>query len=115
MFGFAHRLWLSSRRHQARQSAEDAENSDRIRLLVVTPDDSFFLFVHRVATGRGWETRLARTMERGLQVLDEFQASVAIYDWPETEQDWRCDVDRLTARADHPCVLLASRVDDEYL
>ncbi len=48
-------------------------------------------------------------------MLDEFPASVAIYDWPETEQDWRCNVDRLTARPNHPCILLASRVDDEYL
>lgn len=115
MFSFVHRLWSSSHRHQTRQVHEDAENNNRIRLLVITGDDDFFLLIHRVATGRGWEIRLARTVERGLQVLGEFRASVAIYDWPATEQDWRCDVDRLTALADHPCVLLASRVDDEYL
>ncbi len=113
-FGFSHRLWPSFLRQDARLAQEDAEDGNRIRLLVVTRDDNFFLFIHRVSTERGWETRLARTVEQGLQVLDEFRASVAIYDWPATEQDWRYDVDRLTARADRPCVLLASRVDDEY-
>ena len=50
-----------------------------------------------------------------MQVLDQFRPSVAIYDWPAAEDDWRIDVDRLTAGPEHPCVLLASRVDDEYL
>lgn len=86
-----------------------------IRLLVVTQDDKFYLSVHEVTTGCGWETRMVRTVERGLHALDEFPASVAIYDWPGTEEDWRFNVDRLTARPDHPCLLLASPVDDEYL
>lgn len=116
MFGFVHRLWPSSLRQSGRAVPTDkGEDADAIRLLVITQDDNFFLFIHRVASGCGWETRLARTVERGLQVLDEFRAPVAIYDWPAMEQDWRCDVDRLAARPDRPCVLLASRVDDEYL
>lgn len=111
-FGFVQRLWPASRR---RPEAETREDGGAMHLLVVTGDDDFFLFIHRVATGLGWEVRLARTVERGLQMLDEFRASVAIYDWPAAEQDWRCDVDRLAAQPDHPCILLASRVDDEYL
>lgn len=86
-----------------------------IRLLVVTHDDNLYLSVHGAATGFGWETRMVRTVDRGLQVLDGFPASVAIYDWTGTEEDWRFEVDRLTAQPDHPCVLLASPVDDEYL
>lgn len=113
MFGFVNRLWPSSTGRGG--AARDGADGDLIRLLVITEDDGFFLALHRVATGCGWETRLARTVERGLQMLDEFRASVAIFDWPATERDWRCDVDRLTARPGHPCVLLASRVDDEYL
>lgn len=114
-FGLVNRLWPPSLRRQGREVREDTEDANRMRLLVVTQDDNYFLSIHRTATDCGWETRLARTVERGLQVLVEFRASVAIYDWPATEQDWRGDVDRLTAIPDHPCVLLASRVDDEYL
>ena len=101
--------------YKTREVSGDGEDKNVIRLLVVTQDDEFFLSVHGVTTGCGWEARMVRTVERGLQVLDEFRASVAIYDWPGTEEDWRFDVDRLTARPDHPCVLLASRVNDEYL
>ncbi|HTA45665.1 MAG TPA: hypothetical protein VK789_24625 [Bryobacteraceae bacterium] len=115
MFGFVNRLWPSSLRQRGRGVPGNTGDADPIRLLVITQDDDFFLFIHRVASGCGWETRLARTVERGLQVLDEFRASVAIYDWPTADQDWRCDVDRLAAISDRPCVLLASRVDDEYL
>lgn len=114
MFGFVNRLWPSSLRQPGR-GAVNREDTNLIRLLVITEDDSFFLSIQRVASNSGWETRLARTVERGVQMLDEFRPSVAIYDWPAPEQDWRCEVDRLTAKPDHPCVLLASRVDDEYL
>ncbi|MGA2716103.1 MAG: hypothetical protein ABSG41_23640 [Bryobacteraceae bacterium] len=115
MSGFLDRWRRSSPRHQTGEVHEDAEDKNLIRVLVVTRDDNFFLSVHGVATDSGWETRMVRTVERGLQILDEFRASVAIYDWRTTEDDWRFDMDRLTGRPDHPCVLLASVVDDEYL
>lgn len=115
MFGFVNRLWRSSLRTAGPGVPRETGDEDPTRVLVITQDDNFFLFIHRVASGCGWETRLVRTVERGLQVLDEFRASVAIYDWPLTEQDWRFDVDLLAARPDRPSVLLASRVDDEYL
>lgn len=115
IFGFVNRLWPLFLRQPSRVAASSQEDENLIRLLVITQDDNFSLYIHQVAMGRGWETRLARTVDRGLQVLDEFRATVAIYDWPEMEQDWRFDVDRLAARPDHPCVLLASRVADEYL
>lgn len=115
MFGFVNRLWPWLLRQPGRGVPGKMGDGDLIRLLVITQDDNFSLFIHRVASGCGWETRMAKTVECGLQVLDEFRASVAIYDWPTAEQDWRCDVDRLAAIPDRPCVLLASRVDDEYL
>jgi DNA-binding response OmpR family regulator len=110
MFDFLNRWRRLSPNHQMREAPGAI-----IRLLVVTQDDNLYLSVHGVATECGWETRMVRTVERGLQALDEFPASVAIYDWPGTEEDWRFEVDRLTARPDHPSVLLASPVDDEYL
>jgi hypothetical protein len=115
MFDFFNRRWRSTPRHPVRQVPGDSEDQNLIRLLVVTRDDNFFLSVHEVATGCGWEARMVRTVERGLQILDEFRASVAIYDRAATEDNWRLDVERLTAGPDHPCVLLASPVDDEYL
>ena len=115
MFDFFNRRWRSTPSHRTREVPGDSEDQNLIRLLVVTQDDNFFLSVHEVATGCGWEARMVRTVERGLQIPDEFRASVAIYDWPATEDNWRLDVERLTARPDHPCVLLASPVDDEYL
>jgi len=59
--------------------------------------------------------QLARSVEQSLRMLDKFEAQVVIYDWDPGGGDWRVAVDGLTARRDHPCVLLASRVVDEYL
>jgi hypothetical protein len=86
-----------------------------VRLLVITRDDRFSRSVHGAAAACGWEIQHTGTVESGLDVLRRFPASVAIYDWPASEEDWRPALDRLSAVPDHPCLLLASPVDDEYL
>jgi RND family efflux transporter MFP subunit len=105
MFDFLHR-----RRH-----VEDAGDKNMVRLLVITRDERFSTSVQDAATACGWEFQLTGSVESGLDVLREFPASVAIYDWPASEEDWRPAMDRLSALPDHPCLLLASPVDDEYL
>jgi hypothetical protein len=105
MFDFLHR-W----RH-----VEDAGDKDIVRLLVITRDERFSTSVQDAATACGWEFQRTGTVERGLDVLREFPANVAIYDWPASEEDWRPAMDRLSALPDHPCLLLASPVNDEYL
>ncbi len=97
------------------QVPEKTDGKSTLKLLLVTRDDDLYFSVHSAASGCGWEMRLARSVEQSLPVLDEFGASLVIYDWAPGDDDWRFAVDRLTARPDHPCVLLASRVVDEYL
>ena len=105
MFDFLHR-----RRH-----VDNAEDKTIVRLLVITRDDRFSASVQDAAKACGWEFQHTGTVESGVDVLREFPASVAIYDWPATEEDWRPAMDRLSALPDHPCLLLASPVADEYL
>jgi ActR/RegA family two-component response regulator len=97
------------------QHAQDAESKNVLRLLVITRDDHFSTSVQDAATASGWEMQHAGTVERGLEVLRAFPASVAIYDWPASDEDWRVAMDRLSSVPDHPCLLLASPVNDEYL
>jgi hypothetical protein len=59
--------------------------------------------------------RLTRNVEESLHALDSFPAHLVIYDWMPETNDWRLAVDKLSSRRDHPCILLASRVVDEYL
>ena len=115
MFDFVDRLRLSSLRHRASEENEALEGKDTIRLLLVSCDDDLYLSVHNAATLCGWEMRLTRSVEQSVRVLDEFKPPLVVYDWASEEDDWRFAVDRLTARPDRPCVLLASRVVDEYL
>ena len=90
MFDFLHR-W----RH-----VNDAEDKNIVRLLVITRDDRFSTSVQAAARACGWEIQHVGTIESGLDVLREFPASVAIYDWWAAEDDWRLDMDRLSAGGD---------------
>ena len=54
-------------------------------------------------------------MEQGQRNLDESGARLVIYDWGPDGGDWQAAVDRFAARGDSPCVLLASKVIDDYL
>ena len=117
MFDFFNRRWRSTPRHPVRQVPGDSEDQNLIRLLVVTRDDNFFLSVHEVATGCGWEARMVRTVVRVAifgQSLPDF-SSCYLRPGRNGREQPELDVERLTAGPDHPCVLLASPVDDEYL
>ena len=105
MFDFLHR-----RRH-----VDEAGDKKVLRLLVITRDEKFSHSVQDAAAACGWEFQHTGTIESGLDVLRQFPASVAIYDWPASEEDWRPAMDRLSALPGHPCLLLASPVADEYL
>jgi hypothetical protein len=112
MFDFLLR-WRQSCLHP--QPGKDAEDKNIVRLLVITRDERFSTSVQDAAAACGWEFQHTGNVESGLDVLRKFPASVAIYDWPASEEDWRPAMDRLSALPDHPCLLLASPVDDEYL
>jgi DNA-binding response OmpR family regulator len=111
MFDFLLR-WRQSCSHP--QHVEDTDKNT-VRLLVITRDDRFSTSVQDAAAACGWEFQHTATVESGLDALRKFPASVAIYDWPASEEDWRPVMDRLAAPPHHPCLLLASPVDDEYL
>ena len=74
-----------------------------------------YLSVHNAAKRSGWELKRARSVEQSLHTLDTFPARLVIYDWTPEDDDWRSAIDRLSTRPEHPCILLASRVIDEYL
>ena len=111
MFDFAGRLRLPSRTNRTSESTPEVT----IKLVLITPDDDLYLSVHNVAKHCGWQLLRARSVEQSLHTLNAFPARLVIYDWTPEDEDWRSAIDRLSARPDHPCILLASRVIDEYL
>ncbi len=111
MFDFAGRLRHSSRTNQAPESTADVS----IKLLLITPDDDLYLSVHNAAKHCGWQLERVRSVEQSLHSLDTLPVRLVIYDWTPEGDDWRFAIDRLSARPDRPCILLASRVIDEYL
>ena len=106
MLDFAGRL-----RHPSRTN----RTSEAIKLLLITPDDDLYFSVHNVSIRCGWQLLRGRSVEQSLHTLDRFPARIVIYDWTPEDGDWRSAIDRLSARPDHPRILLASPVIDEYL
>jgi hypothetical protein len=88
---------------------------ETIRLLVVTLDDALYFSLRTAAVHCGWELWKASSVDQGMGLLDESRATLVIFDWNPEEGDWEPAMDRFAARADHPCILLASKVIDNYL
>jgi DNA-binding response OmpR family regulator len=99
------------RRHPLRTS----RTSEVIKLLLITHDDDLYFSVLNIASRSGWQLLRARSVEQSLHTLDRFPARLVIYDWTPEGDDWQSAIDRLSARSDHPRILLASPVVDEYL
>ena len=89
---------------------------EKIRLLLVTFDDNLYFSIRMAAVNCGWELWKASNVDQGLRLMDESRAQLVIVDWnPDQGDDWQAAVDRFVVREDHPCILLASKVIDDYL
>jgi AmiR/NasT family two-component response regulator len=62
-----------------------------------------------------WEIHLAESRVQAWDAMNRFNSPVILYDrdWPGAE--WRSTVQTFARSAQRPCVLLTSRVADEYL
>ena len=115
VFNFTNLLRRPASGRPAATAKEDTVAEETIRLLVVTPDDAWYFSVRTAAVHCGWELWKAGSVDEGLGLLDELGATLVIFDWNPEGDDWQPAVDRFAARADHPCILLASKVLDDHL
>lgn len=112
MFDWAKLLGFRSK--QSAGNARDLENST-VRLLAITSDDFFYSMLVNVGSTCGWEVRRAGSIQEGLALVRTQHLPLVIFDWNESEHDWRDGIGRLSGASSHPCVLLASRVVDDNL
>ena len=112
MFHWAELLGLRAKR-AAQTSANRAEPP--IRLLAITTDDRFYSGLEEIASSSGWQIRRATTIDDSLKSLNSHPIPLVLFDWNDDGANWRGALERLSAAANHPCVLLASRVVDDNL
>lgn len=84
-------------------------------LLVITGDVEFLSIIARASLCCDCKVRHALSFDDAVAILSNETILICIYDSDLPEVPWQLALPRLSAIAGHACVLLASRVADEYL
>ncbi len=69
----------------------------------------------RIAAKAAWQVNFAGTCEESLQRLRDSQFGVILFDRDIAGGDWRQNFSVLHAAAPVSCIILVSRVNDDYL
>jgi len=97
--------------------AADAQEGSRVavRLLAIIPETEDAEQLRRIAGELGWSVAIVNTPAQAIARLQAEPVTAAICDQDLPEEDWRVVINRIAALPKSPCVLLASRVMDQYL
>jgi len=86
-----------------------------VHFAVITADDDFYLRLEQIATAYQWRIKRALSADEAQALIRTQPTPIVIYDSDSNEGDWRGALRRMNDLSAHPCVLLASRVADDYL
>jgi hypothetical protein len=99
-------------------SSNHRENSDPLPFITVySGDGEFYARLQQIAASCNWQIRRASSLEDAASILRATSSPIIVYDRDGNGpgERWRDVVRRLSALPGTPCVLLASRVADNYL
>ena len=92
-----------------------ASDDVSLRLVVLTRDEPFYKRLHDIAKACEWRIGRVQSLEEvETQVVCD-PASIVVYERDWDGGDWRSAIRKLYEIPAHPCILLASRVADDYL
>jgi CheY-like chemotaxis protein len=86
-----------------------------VRLLAILPETEDAEQLRTIANDLGWSVAIVHTPAEALSRLQDEPVTAAICDQDLPEEDWRVVMSRIATLPKSPCVLLASRVMDQYL
>jgi DNA-binding response OmpR family regulator len=86
-----------------------------VRLLLITSDDQFYVFLREIATEHKWSVSRVGTVEQAFPILQQQDVPLILYDWNNPLSAWQEGIRSLTALQPDSCVILASTFADEYL
>ena len=104
--------------HAAAQTVEPrvAQDSDSIvRFIVITADEEFYLRLHQIADTNEWRIGRASSTGEAEKLILAKPTPIVILDSDSNDGNWRDALRNLNVLEGQPCVLLASRVADDYL
>lgn len=86
-----------------------------MRLVVITSDEPFYSSIENAASTYGWKVSRTASVAEAMGRLRQSPAPLIVYDCTAMDGQWEADLDRMTAVGGGLCVVLASRVVDDYL
>ena len=113
--------WLSFNRLRGRPLSPEADANSAegsrvgVRLLAILPGMEDAEQLRQIAGGLGWSVAIVNTPAEAMARLQTEQVTAAICDQDLGEEDWRVVMQGIATLPRSPCVLLASRVMDQYL
>jgi CheY-like chemotaxis protein len=112
--------WLPFIRSKGRPLSPAAAPADlsrgpSVRLLAILPGPEDATQLQSVVDGLGWSASIVNTPAEAMARLQTEQITAAICDQDLPHEDWREVMNQIAMLPKSPCVLLASRVMDQYL
>ncbi|HWF11219.1 MAG TPA: hypothetical protein VG297_22270 [Bryobacteraceae bacterium] len=86
-----------------------------LRFIVITEDEPFYTRLRGIADGCQWRIGRAQSIDEIQKQIGRPPTPIVIYERDLAGGDWRAGLMKLHQTTIKPCVLLASRVADEYL
>jgi CheY-like chemotaxis protein len=111
--------WFSFANFKGRPLVREADSGDgsraSVRLLAILPRTEDAEQLRRIGGDLGWSVSIVNTTAEAMDWLQTESVTAAICDQDLGEEDWRVVMYRIATLPRSPCVLLASRVMDQYL
>jgi DNA-binding NtrC family response regulator len=105
----------SGRREQTRQIHGTSWSTEPVKLVVITQNSGDTADLRRIAGNYGWRISIVGSSDAAITVLNEQPAPVVICDRDLPGEAWHEVLAKIAALPQAVCVLVASRVVDDYL
>ena len=97
------------------ESRVAADDDLTVRFIVITADEDFYQRLQQIAGAYDWRIGRALSTDEARALISAQPTPIVIYDSDSNGGNWRGAFKSMSDLPAHPCVLLASRVADDYL
>lgn len=110
------RKQATSESNSPRIGTKSSLNDDlSLNFIVITADEQFYSTLQQIAGTSEWRIGRSESVGQVDAMIKAKPTPMVVYDRDSTDDNWRDAVRHLSDLPVHPCVLLASRVADNYL
>ena len=100
---------------QTVKSRVAADDDFIVHFVVITADEEFYLRLREIADAYQWRIGRSPSPDGAQTLMSAQPTPIVIYDGDLNAGNWRHAFKDMKDSPAHPCVLLASRVADDYL